>query len=98
MVEEGDSKAELVYMDQNMEVQVVLEVVRKHKVAVDLVDDGDVVAEAVQHSSQDVVAEAVHHTSVVMVQKGLVVAAAGAVQKGLVVVGRVGAYGMPLLW
>ncbi|XVF81887.1 hypothetical protein PTKIN_Ptkin15bG0192000 [Pterospermum kingtungense] len=97
-------------MDQSMaveEVQVVLEVVRKHEGAVveDLVDGGDEVEEEeeVQHSTQDVVVvEAVHHTSVaVVVQKDLVVAEVEAeaevVQKGLVVVVRVGggAYGMP---
>lgn len=87
-------------MDQNRvveEVQVVLEVVRKHgeAVVVDLeVDGGDevVVVEVVLHSIQDAAVEApVHHTRVVVVvQKGQAGVEEEVVQKGLVVVGRVG--------
>ncbi|KAG8474521.1 hypothetical protein CXB51_031384 [Gossypium anomalum] len=101
MVEEGDSKAVVVYMDQNKVVEEVQEVVKKHEaVAVDLVDGGDegVREEEVQHSKAEVVG--VHHISaVVVVQKDLVVVAAAVVvvQKGLGVVGRAGAYGTPLI-
>lgn len=100
-MEEGDSKAVVVYMDQNKVVEEVQEVVNKHEaVAVDLVDGGDevVLEEEVQHSKAEV--EAVHHISavvVVVVQKDLVVVAVVvAVQNGLGAVGRVGACGSPL--
>ncbi|KAB1997990.1 hypothetical protein ERO13_D12G054950v2 [Gossypium hirsutum] len=97
MVEEGDSKAVVAYMDQNKVVEEVQEVVKKHEaVAVDLVDGGDegVREEEVQHSKAEVVG--VHHIrGVVVVQKDLVVV--GVVQKGLGAVGRAGAYGTPLI-
>ncbi|TYI49814.1 hypothetical protein E1A91_D12G060200v1 [Gossypium mustelinum] len=89
MVEEGDSKAVVAYMDQNKVVEEVQEVVKKHEaVAVDLVDGGDegVREEEVQHSKAEVVG---------VVQKDLVVV--GVVQKGLGAVGRAGAYGTPLI-
>ncbi|KAH1072693.1 hypothetical protein J1N35_025021 [Gossypium stocksii] len=100
MVEEGDSKAVVVYMDQNRVVEEVQEVVKKHEaVAEDLVDGGDegVREEEGQHSKAEVVG--VHHISaVVVVQKDLVVVAvAGAVQKGLGAAGRAGADGTPLI-
>lgn len=99
MVEEGDSKAVVAYMDQNKVVEEVQEVVKKHEaVAVDLVDGGDegVREEEVQHSKAEVVG--VHHIrGVVVVQKDLVVVAVVVVvvQKGLEVVGRAGAYETP---
>nr|KJB48071.1 hypothetical protein B456_008G057800 [Gossypium raimondii] len=100
MVEEGDSKAVVAYMDQNKVVEEVQEVVKKHEaVAVDLVDGGDegVREEEVQHSKAEVVG--VHHIrGVVVVQKDLVVVGVvGVVQKGLGAVGRAGAYGTPLI-
>ncbi|KAG4168941.1 hypothetical protein ERO13_A12G055700v2 [Gossypium hirsutum] len=99
MVEEGDSKAVVVYMDQNKVVEEVQEVVKKREaVAVDPVDGDDegVREEEVQHSKAEVVG--VHHISaVVVVQKDLVVVAVVVVvvQKGLEVVGRAGAYETP---
>ncbi|OMO80284.1 hypothetical protein CCACVL1_13069 [Corchorus capsularis] len=89
MVVEGDSKAEVVYMDQNM----VVEVVRKYDVVEVVVD---LVEEEVGHSTQDMavkVAAAVHNKSVeeevvvVVVQKGPVEVEA-VVEKALVLMGE----------